>query len=460
MRAAPFAMVVAAAIALAGCGGERPAATVETPTQDAAATTPTPAASPTPAGTPTPDPALLRDGGIAIIEKAYARLLDEYIEPLDPSSLLTQAWAGVRQEAAADGLSAGREPALTGDRAGDFAAFRASYVLVAAAAGDATKLRYAALRQMASSLNDCHTFFLNPVASDTIVDTRAGSGAVGIGIDLAGIPPLVTEVIAGGPAERAGILVGDRVVSVDGADTSQTGPQSTFDLINGHEGSVARLQLRRPGESAPIEIVVTRERVTPRNIEARGLGDGIGYVRLRNFVDGGIATPLREALTGLEALGVTKWIIDLRGNPGGRLDLDAMSLFVKEGITVRSRGRDGAVKDERGTGATLATVRPTVLLVNNRTGSVAELFAAALQEYGVAWVVGEKSNGCVGFTDITPLGDGSSVAVTTDVNIGPVTGVELAGRGVVPDEAVPRTQSDISNARDPQLDAAVAHFGG
>jgi carboxyl-terminal processing protease len=95
-----------------------------------------------------------------------------------------------------------------------------------------------------------------------------------------------------------------------------------------------------------------------------------------------------------------------------------------------------------------------VLLVNNRTGSVAEIFAAALQEYGAAFVMGATTNGCVGFTDVAPLGDGSSLAVTTHVNLGPVSGRRLNGAGVVPDHQVARTQDDIANSRDPQLDAA------
>ena len=106
----------------------------------------------------------------------------------------------------------------------------------------------------------------------------------------------------------------------------------------------------------------------------------------------------------------------------------------------------------------LPTIRPTVLLADNRTGSVAEMFAAALQEYGVAYVIGATTNGCVGFTDIQPLGDGSSLAVTTGETDMPRTGKRLHGVGVVPDEAVARTQADIANGRDPQLDAAITHL--
>ncbi len=451
------------ALLMAACGGGVSPRATETsaPSATSVAATATPAG---PLATATPDPRVLaKDGGIAVILAAYNQLLDEYIRPLEPVSLLTQAWAGVRQEAAAEGLRVPDAPAFTGDRNADFDAFRAAYVPLADSATDAKQLRFAAIRTMAASLHDCHTFFLNPVASDTLIGTRAGNGSVGIGVELTGTPPLITEVIGGGPAAQAGILVGDRVMKIADADATRLSPAGALDLINGDEGTTVRLQLRRPGQDAPIDVTLTRARVVPQNIESRvipvaAVPGGIGYARIRNFVDGGIAANLRQVLEGFDAQGVAKWIIDLRGDPGGRLDTDAMSLFIKEGVVLRDKGRDGKEEDTQANGKTLASIRPLVLLTNDRTGSVAEAFAAALQEYRAAYVIGGTTNGCVGFTDIKPLGDGSSLAVTTHVNLGPVTSKPLNGVGVIPDEPVARTQADIANGQDPQLDAAVAQL--
>jgi carboxyl-terminal processing protease len=405
---------------------------------------------------------LLRDGGISIIQTAYDRLLDEYIDPLQPQALLTQAWNGASSEARADGLSVPPTPTYTGDRLADFAAFRAAYVPLANSVQDAKKLRFAAIRTMAASLSDCHTFFLTPTSSDSLLDARNGNGSVGIGVELLDVPPAVTEVIAGGPADRGGIRPGDRIIAVDGADTSRVAPGPAFDLINGQEGTPVTLTLRRQGESAPIVLTLTRERVVPQNVESRVINAGtpgaIGYVRIREFIAGGVAAQLKDALMAFEGQGVTKWIIDIRGNPGGFLDDDAASLFVKDGVIVRRRGRDGATGEDRASGKVLPVIRPTVLLTNDRTGSVAEMFAAALQDYGVAYVIGTTTNGCAGFTDIQPLGDGSSLAVTTGETDMPRTGKRLHGVGVVPDEAVARTQADIADGRDPQLDAAITHL--
>ena len=450
-------LLLVASIALAGCG-----VSADTAAPTATGTPQAPVATPTPWGptpTPTPDLAvLLKDGGIAIIQTAYDRLLDEYITPVEPQRLLADGWVIMAQEAQGLGVAAPPAPSFAGDRAAAFDAFRAAYVPFANSVPDATKLRYGVIRGMSQTLQDCHTFFLSPVLADTLVDTRAGKGSVGIGVELAGVPPLVTEVITGSPAAIAGVAVGDRVAAIDGVDATRFGPASALDLINGDEGTSVRLQLRRPGAASLIDLTLTRQRVNPPNVDFRIINNTIGYVRIRNFVDTGVHQDLRAVLEDFERRGVSGWIIDLRGNPGGRLDPDAISLFVKDGPVAKARGRDGQVEEFDANGDVLPVVRPTVLLTNNQTGSVAEVFAAALHEYGLAYVIGANTNGCVGYTDVQYFGDGSSLAVTTHVNLGPVTDRVLAGVGVAPDLAVARTADDIANARDPQLDAAIAHL--
>jgi carboxyl-terminal processing protease len=451
--------VAALALTLGACISADPRPTPTPQPTNTPVLTPTPVP---PNATPTPDLAvLLKDGGIGIVQIAYDRLLNEYIRPLEPAPLLNAAWDGMAQEAANQGVVLPPKPAFSGDRSAQFVAFAQAYVPAITAAGEeaGTQLRYAAVRSMAASLNDCHTFFLSPVASDTLIETRAGKGSVGIGIEMSGAPPLITEVIGGGPAAAAGMQIGDRIIRVDGADASSYGPAAALDAINGDEGTTVTVAVTRPGAAEPIEFTLTRQRVLPPNIEARMIDERTGYVRIRNFVDGGIKPDLQRALEGF-APGVQSWIIDLRGNPGGRLDSQAISLFIREGVIVRDRGRDGKVEEIRATGDLLMDVKPTVLLTNSRTGSVAEIFAAALKEYGVGYVIGTNTYGCVGYTDVREFGDGTSMAVTTHEHVGPVTNEPLNGIGVIPDMVVGRSEADIANLRDPQLDAAVAHLAG
>ncbi len=417
-----------------------------------------PTATATVVPTPTPDDRLLDDGGVALIQRAYERLLDDYIEPLDPSRILDGAWTLLAVQAGQESIEPPVKPEFIDDRASDFELFRLAYIQLAEQSADPTQLRYASIRGMAQALQDCHTFFLSPVANNTLTDAREGKGTVGIGVDLAGVPARVTEVITAGPAERAGIKLGDTIVEIGGQDATSFGPASVFERVNGDEGTSVDLGVQREGEPAVIGVSVKRERVTPPNVESRIIDTTIGYVRVRNFVSDGIVVDLRRALDGFESQGIASWIIDLRGNPGGRLDIDAISLFVKSGVIVRDQNRAGELHEDAATGNALANLRPTVLLANGRTGSVAEVFAAALDEYEAAYVIGENTNGCVGYTDVQDLGDGTSLAVTTNVNLGPVSGALLNGIGVAPDELVRRTTDDIAALQDPQLDAAIAHL--
>jgi carboxyl-terminal processing protease len=427
------------------------------PSPTALAATATPAAPP---ATPTPDASvLLAEGGIAIIEQAALYLLNEYIDPLDSAAVLGAGWAGVQAEASNLALDAPPAPAFGGGFEADFAAFRSAYVPLARGLTDATDLRYAAIRGMAQSLSDCHTFFLTPVASTTLSDQRAGVGVVGIGVELASVPPLVTEVIEGSPAARAGVVIGDRIAEIDGADATAFGPASAYERINGSEGTSVNVKFRRPAQAGLLDLTLRRERVDPPNISTRLIGDSTGYLRIRTWLDGGVKDDLAAKLADFERQGIDDWIIDLRDNPGGQLDLPAISLFVRDGVVVRSRGRDG-VTEERANGAALPAVRPIVVLTNNRTGSVSELFAVALQEYGLATILGAQTNGCAGYTVVHPLGDGSSLAVTTHENLGPLTDRPLEGVGVLPNVAVPRTPADIEAGLDPQLDAAIGFING
>jgi C-terminal peptidase prc len=451
-RIAPLFLALLLPIATA-CGV---AVSDATPTGTATTAPPTATAAPS---TPTPDASLLDDGGIRIIEVAYVRLLDEYITPIDPSRILDGAWAKLSAVAGEEGLDLPAQPAFADDRVADFDLFRLAYVPLAAQSEDATKLRQAAIRGMTESLQDCHTYFLSPVSTTSLSDARANRGVVGIGVDLAGVPPLVTEVITGSPAQKGGMLVGDRILEINGEDAGNFGPASAFERLNGDEDTSVDLLVQRYETGEVLELNMTRGRVNPPIVEGHVLDSGIGYVRIRNFPDGGVAENLRETLEGFEALGVPSWIIDMRGNGGGQMDVPAMSLFLpKDTVLVKDTNRSGDINQFTAIEGMLANVRPTVILTNNRTGSVAEVFVAALQEHGVAYVVGGNTNGCVGYTNIQPLGDGSSLAVTTHHNIGPVTGTVLAGLGVAPDETVTRTEDDIANLRDPQLDAAVAHL--
>lgn len=422
--------------------------------------TPVPTATPaTPAGTPTPDPALLRDGGVAVIEKAFGLIADGYIRPVDPAALLRAAWEGAAEAAANAAASVPASPDLPADRDGAWAAFRQAYVaLIDGNPGlDAAQVRYAAIDRMAASLRDCHTYFLKPVLAQVQDETRHGTRGVGVGVEvLAATPNVITEVYRGSPAEQAGVRAGDRVLSVDGVDLSTATRDVVVGALRGPEGSEVTLVVRRPATGETLTFRLRRTLVVPANVERELLPGGVGYVRVRAFVAGGVHDDVREALEALDRQGARAWILDLRDNYGGELDVGLPSLFIPSGPVVRVNYREGG-ETWNADGSVLPFRKPMALLVNGLTGSVSEAIAAALDEYDVAYLIGEPTFGCAGFTVETPLGDGTTLAVTSGVNVGPVSGKSLEG-GVQPDEYVARTFDDLAAGRDPQLDRALAYL--
>lgn len=453
---AGFLLVLVAALVVA-CG--RDVATPPlSPTPTAPAATPPPPPTEAPR-TPTPDPALLANGGVGVVEKAFDLVVNGYIHPADPAALAQAAWAGAVEAAASLGGRAVPAPALVGDAPAVRAALRNAYVaLIDANPGiDEARLRHAAIDRMAKSLGDCHTYFLPPVLAQVQEETRHGSRGVGVGVEvLAATPNVITEVYRDSPAARAGVKAGDRVLSVDGVDLSTATRDVVVEALRGAEGSEVSLAVRRPATGETLTFALRRALVTPANVERDLLPGGVGYVRVRAFVAGGVHEDVRQAFEALEAQGARAWILDLRDNYGGELDVGLPSLFIPSGPVVRVAYRQGG-ETWPADGSALPFRKPMALLINGLTGSVSEAVAAALDEYDAAYLIGEPTFGCAGFTVETPLGDGSTLAVTSGVNVGPVTGQSLEG-GVQPDEYIARTFDDLAGGRDPQLDRAVAYL--
>lgn len=459
MRRITLALAVALALAIAlsaaACGGS-PAAKK---TAVVRASTATPRPSPTPLP---PRRALLAGGGIGVIEVAYNRIVDEHVTPVDEAALLSAAWAGVQTAAAVGRFPQPPSPAFTGDRAVDIARFRDAWLALPPELRDFPPTRWTAISSMARSLNDCHTYFIGPSLDPSAGDIPQDRTLSGFGMTLTGRPPIVAEVETEpfSPAAVAGIQTGDTIVSIDGEDTTGKAPLDVLILLDGgEEGSNADIRVRRPGVSGAVSVTLNRSAYTPANLQTQVRPDGIGYIRIHEWSTR-VTKQLRDAIARFDKGNVKKWIIDLRGNPGGVAGADAISLFVPDGVIVRARQRDGSVVDERASGDVLPALKPLDILVDDGSASMSEIFALALKEYGVAHLVGMKTYGCIGGTFVDDIGDGSGLAVTFETMLGPVTGAGLNGIGISPDETVVRTADDIIAGRDPQLDAAVADLSG
>jgi len=258
----------------------------------------------------------------------------------------------------------------------------------------------------------------------------------------------VDRVFAGAPAERAGIEVGDVIVSVDGDSIAGESSKAATAKIKGPEGTEVTLGVLRPPTGKTRRLRLTRAEVALPIVTSRVEtvdGRKLGYVRLATFSEGSHG-PLREAVRRVERRGAEGVVLDLRANGGGLLEeaVLAASIFLPEGETVvstESRTQGGTV--HRTVGGNLPP-RPVVVLVDRNTASAAEILTAALADNADAEVIGTRSFGKGVFQQEVDLSNGGALKLTIGEYFTP-EGKNLAGRGIQPDvkaRDMPGTSAD------------------
>jgi carboxyl-terminal processing protease len=341
---------------------------------------------------------------------------------------------------------------------------------------DRTKVVQGAIRGMIQALGDPYSAYLT---SDQYRDSLLGiSGQFeGIGAEIAtqgsdgteGCSPLgsscrliVTKPIAGSPADKAGVKVGDIVVSVDGAALDGLTVDGARDRIRGPKGSVVTLALRRGG-GAPIKLMITRDVVQTKEVESKVLADGaVGYIGLAGFSDAS-ADDVVAALKAHLAAGRTKIILDERGNPGGYVTAarKIASQFIASGPVFWEQDAQGnqVATNALGDGvATAADIR-VVVLVDGGSASASEIVAGALQDTGRAQLVGQQSFGKGTVQQWQQLsGEGGAFKLTIARWLTP-NKRWINGTGLTPDVIV-TLPTPLPAGSDPTLDRALQLLAG
>jgi len=269
---------------------------------------------------------------------------------------------------------------------------------------DYDKMTYAALRGLLTSL-DPHSQFLDPEHYKMIrTETEGQFGGLGISVGLVENQLTVNVPIEGGPGFRAGLLPGDRIVKIEGKGTQKLSLGEAIRLLRGRPGVPVQLSIYRPSEQKTFELSVVREMIqVPTLLETKMIsssvsqGEKIGYVRITQF---GEKTPKEfdVAMAQLQKEGATALILDLRDNPGGLVDaaVEVVSRFVPGGtLVVATEGRKAGSTQQKylSRNVNLRIRWSTVILVNGNTASAAEIVAGALQDLGLALIVGETTFG-------------------------------------------------------------------
>jgi carboxyl-terminal processing protease len=337
-----------------------------------------------------------------------------------------------------------------------------------------------AIRGMVEGLDE-HSTFLRPDEFDEMKVNTTGSYA-GIGVEVTPGKDGVSVVrrMPGSPADRAGIMTGDVIVSIDEQAVDPANLDAAIARMRGPEGSVLRLGVHRQGTPEVLEFKVRRAQVQLRSVAAELLAPGFGYLRITSFTET-TATELEQAVDRLEHAGSGRlkgFVIDLRNNPGGVMDaaVQIADDFLDHGTIVSADGRasDAKFRLEAMPGD-ISGGAQLVLLVNGGSASASEILAAALHDNARATLIGRRTYGKGSVQTIMPLEGNQALKITTSRYFTP-SGASINGIGIAPDVTLdgpeqPPAQMDETDAvaaptlaqRDEQvaraLQALVAHPG-
>lgn len=398
----------------------------------------------------------------ADVNESYRLLARTYYKPVDAQSIIDAARTALIDEANRHHARISIADMPIGDSVESTLTTLDQAIADVAeqAHGTPTEYAYAAMSGMAKSVGDKYTVFMTPDdyrAFNAALDPERISGiGVMIAPDAASNLISISYVVPGTPADRAGLLAGDLITAIDGSSTKGITTEGASKLLRGKAGTPVHLELDRGTEPAQ-DVTIVRSEIQPPTVVAKMLPDNIGYIYVIAF---GKETPYQfdAALERLHAQNARALVIDLRNDGGGYVDsaLDMSSRFITKRplLTVQQRGvPDQTIQAAAGSALTV----PVTVLVNKYTASASEIMAGALQDDGIAALVGTRTFGKGVMQTLTPLADGSAIKITTAHYLTPRRR-DINLRGIDPDVSVEEPNGsrfgDVTN--DPQLKAAMS----
>lgn len=315
---------------------------------------------------------------------------------------------------------------------------------------------YDAIKGALSSLDDPYTLFLTPDEAKRFHEDLEGSFS-GIGAEIENRNNAITILapLADTPAERAGLKPKDIIVKIDDKSTEGMLVNDAIKLIRGDKGTTVKLTIAREGADKLLEIPVVRDTIVVKSVSWE-MKDNLGYIKVNQFGDD-TEKLFRQALDETKAKNPKGVIIDLRNNPGGYLDaaVNMSSYVLKDrGVVVKQKDKNNSVVELKTTNPAILPDVPMVVLVNGSSASASEIFAGAMQDYGRAKLVGEKTFGKGSVQELQNVGDGAAVRITIAKWLTPKDRA-IDKQGIQPDIEVKLTDEDYAAGRDPQLDKAI-----
>lgn len=283
---------------------------------------------------------------------------------------------------------------------------------------DYMKITERAVASMLSELDPHSTYIAAKDVERTNESLQANFEGVGISFQIVNDTISVTDVISGGPSEKVGVQIGDKLLKVDDTVATYKGVNNNFVFrhLRGPRGTEVILTLKREGFSTPLVFHIIRDKIPIHSVDTYFMLDNeVGYIRLSRFARTS-HSEVRSAIRELKGKGMKRLIFDLRGNSGGYLDIAfgiANEFLAPNKLIVYTEGQKSPRRDYRSLKGGSFTEGPLVVLVDEYSASASEIVSGAIQDWDRGLLVGRRTFGKGLVQRMFEMYDGAQVRLTT-----------------------------------------------
>ncbi|MBP9801626.1 MAG: PDZ domain-containing protein [Candidatus Moranbacteria bacterium] len=324
---------------------------------------------------------------------------------------------------------------------------------------DAKQMLYGAIDGMLASTGDPYTTFFDPKEKQSFQEDITGNFE-GIGAEMTIKDEILTIVspLEGTPAERSGLLAGDKILKIDNETTANIAIEEAVRRIRGPKGTSVTLNIYHEGDEEARDIVVPREVIHVKSIRFEMKEENIAYIRINRFGDETADEFERAVRLAINARS-KGLIIDLRNNPGGLLtcavDIASLLLPEKSVVVIEENSKGDRKELKTHMMGDVFSKLPTGVIINGGSASASEILAGALRENREnVWLIGEQSFGKGSVQELISVTKDTAVKITVAKWLTP-KGNQINKVGIAPDEEVDLTREQVINKEDPQLQKAI-----
>ncbi|MBR3270166.1 S41 family peptidase [Candidatus Saccharibacteria bacterium] len=320
---------------------------------------------------------------------------------------------------------------------------------------DEVKLSEGAKKGMVEAVGDVYTEYMDKdeaeIYTNNVLHGNVGGG-IGVEMGLRDGYVRVLRLLPNNPALRAGILIGDIIYKVNGEEVYTWSSSEIAKVLRGDPGTEVTVTVARDGKE--LDFTMIREEIN--NVSEYVTYDGNTAIITVTRFDNNTGMEVQKEAAKFKEKGISKVILDLRGNGGGYVSAaqDLLSLWLDGKLVLTQKSTHfGEERMSTSSGKAILKDMKTIVLVNGSTASASEITAAALKDHKKATIVGTKTYGKGVVQKMYNLSGGGILKVTTAEWLTP-NGDSINNNGVVPDVEVEMTVEDINKMRDPQMDKA------